>query len=79
MLCVLDSRRFTILFQKNRGLVVLMQTIVLNILTLSFKELLCTPDSWHEVVNSYYLSFHTSSTVELLFGGTYNGKPMYHI
>ena len=78
MLRVLSDRSFPILFQKNTGLVVLVQKIVPDIVNLSFKELLFTADLWHEVFDSYYLSFRRASTVELLFGGTCNWKPTSH-
>ena len=78
MLHALADKRFPIIFQNNRGLVVLVQTIVLGIVTLSFKEILCPADHWHEVFDSYYLSLRRASTVELLFGGTCNGKPTSH-
>ena len=75
MLRALAAQSFPIIFQNNRGLVVLVKIIFLDILTLRLKEILCPSYCWHEVVDSYYLIFRRTSTVVGPAMG--NPRPLY--
>jgi hypothetical protein len=71
---VLANQTFPILLQKNGVLVVLVQNVVLDVITLRFHEVACPADHWHEVISSNDLCFHGALGVELLLGGSYDGK-----
>jgi hypothetical protein len=74
VLCMFAAQSLSILFQKNCTLVVLEQKIVLNLVSLSFHEILSPTDCQHEVVSTHDFQFCRALGVEFLLGQAHNGK-----
>jgi hypothetical protein len=70
---MLAAQSFSIL-QKNCALLVLEQNIVLNLVSLGFREVSSPTDCWREVIGTYDFQLHRALSIELLLGRTHNGK-----
>ena len=69
VLCTFSARVISILIPKNRTIVVLTQTIILNRIASCCKKIPGPEDIWNEVINTHNLRPRGNICVEILFCG----------
>jgi hypothetical protein len=79
MLCAFTARSFPVFLEENGTLVVLVNDVVIDHVTLGFHKVSRSAYySWHEVVRSNYLGLGGAPGVELLLGGGDDWKSTSH-